>query len=76
MSRQQHTTSHGRGTDRYLTSEEAADYLRIPTVAALRAFLYRRRKDGRAVKTHRMGRKLLFRTVDLDAALAVERPRR
>lgn len=61
----------------FLTVTEAADYLHFPTVSAFRSFLYRRRKAGRPVTTHRRGSTLLFKAADLDAALAVERsPRR
>lgn len=62
-------------TSRYLTAEQAADYLNLPSVAALHSFLYRRRQAGFPVVTHRLGKSLRFTAGDLDAALTCERPR-
>lgn len=59
----------------YLTAQEAADHLRFPNLKAFRTFLWRRRKAGRPVKTHRRDGVLLFTVPDLDATLDVERPR-
>lgn len=59
----------------YLTAVEAAAHMKFPNVAAFRAFLYRRRKAGRPITTHRRNGTLLFRPADLDAALTVERSR-
>lgn len=66
----------------YLIAAEAARHLRFEhadgslNLDAFRAFLYRRRKAGRSVPTHRRGTTLLFREADLDACLAEERPLR
>lgn len=58
----------------FLTSPEAAEYLRFPSMGAFRTFLWQRRKDGNPVPTFRRRGKLLFKQVDLDATLDVERP--
>lgn len=59
----------------YLTAAEAAEYLRFPTLAAFRTFLWRCRKDGHSVPTYRRRGTLLFKQTDLDATLDVEKPR-
>jgi len=51
----------------YLTAEEAAAYLRFPSVRAFYSFRYRRR-----VRAHKRNGTLLFKQSDLDAALDVE----
>jgi hypothetical protein len=56
----------------YLTAVEAAAHLKFPSVGAFRTFLYRRRKAGHPVTTHRRNGRLLFIVADLDAALTVE----
>ena len=48
----------------WLTPDEAAEYLRLPSVKAL----YQRRARGQ-VKGHKCGRTLRFRRSDLDASL-------
>jgi hypothetical protein len=60
----------------YITAEQAADYLGLPSVAALHTLLYRRRVAGRPITTHRLSGRLRFRTHELDAALTTERARR
>jgi hypothetical protein len=60
----------------YLTTDEAAAYLRFPTVNAFHQ--WRHRHAGR-LPVHRRGGKPLFRQSDLDAAVApvsVSRPLR
>lgn len=57
----------------YLTAAEAAAHLKFPSLGAFHTFLYRRRKAGRAVTTHRRNGRLLFRLSDLEAALTVEK---
>lgn len=58
---------------RRLTAEEAREYLSKPSLRALYAFLYRRRKAGFPVKTYRLGRCLRFNVDDLDRAMTAER---
>ncbi len=58
----------------YLTAAEAAAFVR-KTPQAFYAFLYRRRKAGRPVRTRRIGRMLLFRQADLEAEMPVEQAR-
>lgn len=62
-------------TLRYLTAQQATDFLGLPSVGALRAFLYRRRKKGFPVPTYRLGRNLRFKQLDLENALSVEASR-
>ena len=62
-------------TSPYLTSGEAAEYLRFPNIKAFRTFLWRRRKYGHPVPTYRRGATLLFKQSELDASLDFERPR-
>lgn len=63
-------------TSRYLTAEQAVDYLQLPSIPALRSFLYRRRKAGFPVTTYRLGRLVRFTVADLDAAMSCEQARR
>jgi hypothetical protein len=62
--------------ERYLTSAEAAEHLRYGSLKAFLNMLSRRRLAGRPITTRRINGRLLFRVVDLDAALTVERARR
>ena len=59
----------------YLTTAQAAAHLNLPSVAALHTLLWRRRKAGRPVTTHRLNGRLRFRVEDLDGALTVEKAR-
>ena len=56
------TTQHGRSD--WLTAREAADHLRLPSVAAL----YQRVARGQ-IEALRLGRRLRFRRRDLDALM-------
>lgn len=56
----------------YLTADDAIAYLKLPTVAALHAMLYRRRKAGRPITTYRLNGRLRFKAADLEAALTRE----
>ena len=60
---------------RFLSSEQAAQYLLFPNVGAFYDFMHHRRKAGFPVRTHRRGRRLLFTEADLDAVLYVEESR-
>lgn len=62
-------------TSRRLTAKEAADHLGLPSIAALYAFLYRRRMAGFPITTYRLGRSLRFESRDLDDAMTCERGR-
>lgn len=53
----------------YLTQQEAADFLRFETVHAFECWRSRRKQAGFPVRAYRRGRKMLFRQVDLEAAL-------
>jgi hypothetical protein len=59
-----------KGSD-WLTSAEAAEYLRFPSVAAFR--LWRRRHGIEGARRGYRGRALLFLRADLDAALGLSR---
>ena len=48
----------------WLTSNEAADYLRLPSVGALRVLVCKRR-----IPFHKLGRSLRFKRVELDRLL-------
>jgi len=48
----------------WLTSNEAADYLRLPSVGALRVLVCKRR-----LPFHKLGRSLRFKRVELDRLL-------
>jgi hypothetical protein len=61
---------------RRLTADEARVYLGLPSLAALRSFLYRRRKAGFPITTYRLGRSLRFESRDLDDAMTCERATR
>lgn len=56
----------------YLDAAGAVAFLNLPSREALRAWLYRRRKAGRTVRTHRVGSRLRFLPDDLRAAMTVE----
>ena len=51
----------------YLTTREAAEYLKFPSVNAFYAFRYRTK-----LRAYRRGGSLLFKQSDLDAALYEE----
>ena len=52
----------------WLTSDEAAEYLRLPSVGALRALVCRRK-----VPFHKLGRSLRFKKNELDRLLECSR---
>jgi excisionase family DNA binding protein len=52
----------------WLTSNEAADYLRLPSVGALRVLVCKRR-----VPFHKLGRSLRFKRAELDRLLEASR---
>ena len=52
----------------WLTSNEAADYLRLPSVGALRVLVCKRR-----VPFHKLGRSLRFKRAELDRMLEASR---
>jgi len=52
----------------WLTSNEAADYLRLPSVGALRVLVCKRR-----VPFHKLGRSLRFKKSELDRLLEASR---
>lgn len=60
----------------WLTAQQAADYLKFPTVGAFHVYLHRRRKSGFPVRAYRRGRALLFTEADLDASLTCEQSRK
>lgn len=63
----------------YLTAQEAARYLRFDrsdgsvNMNAFYALRHRLKKAGRPLRAHRLGGKMQFRQVDLDAAYERER---
>jgi excisionase family DNA binding protein len=52
----------------WLTSNEAAEYLRLPSVGALRVLVCKRR-----IPFHKLGRSLRFKRAELDRLLEVSR---
>ena len=52
----------------WLTANEAAEYLRLPSVGALRVLVCRR-----GIPFHKLGRRLRFKKVDLDRVLETSR---
>ena len=59
---------------RFLTAQGGADHLSL-SLKQFYALLGRRRRAGRPIRTHRLGRMLRFTADDLDAAMTVEQPR-
>lgn len=56
----------------YLTTQEAADYLRCPTVKQFYDLRYRLKKAGTPLQGYRRGGRKFFKQVDLDRAMEQE----
>lgn len=56
----------------YLTTKEAAEYLRCPSVKAFYDLRYRLKKAGTPLRGYIRGRTKFFKQVDLDRAVEPE----